>query len=229
MEINILLFLYNHEANSKIGNENVVISLNIEDQAKEDKMSSGSRNGMTYEQRLKKVKRQIDGFQCSELYQTLNRLHVSPVRSPIKKTNVILKNPNFRKAEELWNFIQTYESKDVKIKDKRDYFDSGALKNEYDQAFLMTFIANKALIESSQSCDETSMIKQMMQRLINNLLDSDIELTEDRIKNLFIKQIDTTKETNIKRSEIICNSFIDRLDSENNSLNGVIDLMRNEG
>ena len=218
-----------YEANSKIGNENVVISLRIDDQAKEDKMSSGSRNGMTYEQRLKKVKRQIDGFQCSELYTTLNRLHVSPVRSPIKKTNVILKNPNFRKAEELWNYIQTYESKDVKIKDKRDYFDNGALKNEYDQAFLMTFIANKALIESSQSCDESAMIRQMMQRLINNLLDSDIELTEDRIKNLFIKQIDSTKESNIKKSEIICNSFIDRLDSETSAMNSVIDLMRNEG
>lgn len=218
-----------YEANSKIGNENVVISLSIDDQTKEDKQSSGSRNGMTYEQRIKKVKRQIDGFQGSELFQTLNRLHVSPVRSPIKKTNVILKNPNFRKAEELWNYIQTYESKDVKIKDKRDYFDNGALKNEYDQAFLMTFIANKALIESSQSSDETSMIKQMMQRLINNLLDSDVELSEDRIKNLFIKQIDSTKEINIKRSEIICNSFIDRLESENNSLNSVIDLMRNEG
>ena len=73
------------------------------------------------------------------------------------------------------------------------------------------------------------MIRQMMQRLINNLLDSDIELTEDRIKSLFIKQIDNTKEANIKRSEIICNSFIDRLESENNSLNSVIDLMRNEG
>ena len=85
------------------------------------------------------------------------------------------------------------------------------------------------MIESSQSGDETSIIRQMMQRLINNLLDSDIELTEDRIKNLFIKQIDSTKEANIKRSEIICNSFLDRLDAENNSLKNVIDLMRNEG
>ena len=217
-----------YEANSNINNENVIISISIDDRAKEDKQSSGSRNGMSYEERIKKIKRQIDGFQGSELFQTLNRLHVPPVRSPIKKTNVILKNPNFRKAEELWNYIQTYENKDVKIKDKRDYFDNGALKNEYDQAFLMTFIANKALIESSQSTDETSIIRQMMQRLINNLLDSDVELSEDRIKNLFISQIESTKEYNIKRSEIICNSFLERLESENNSLNNIIDLMRNE-
>ena len=26
--------------------------------------------------------------------------------------------------------------------DKRDYYDAGALKNEYDQAILMTYVAN---------------------------------------------------------------------------------------
>ena len=217
-----------YEANSKIDNENVVITINIDDQSKADKGTSGSKNGMTYEERLKKVKRQISGFQGSELYQTLNRLHVAPVRSPIKKTNVILKNPNFRKAEGLWNYIQSYESKDVKIKDKRDYFDNGILKNEYDQAFLMTFIANKNLIESSGVANETTIVQQMMQRLINNLMDSDIDLSEDRIKNLFIRQIENTKAHNIKISEIICNNFVDRLDNENNNMNGLIDLMRNE-
>lgn len=218
-----------YEANTKVHGENLKISIDVSDVTRDIMEHTGDKGGLTLSERIRKAKTQIDGFFGTEMVQTLARLHVSPVRSPIKKTNVILKNPNFRKAEELWNYIQTYESKDVKIKDKRDYFDNGALKNEYDQAFLMTFIANKALIESSQSCDESSMIRQMMQRLINNLLDSDIELTEDRIKNLFIKQIDSTKESNIKKSEIICNSFIDRLDGETSAMNSVIDLMRNEG
>ena len=34
---------------------------------------------------------QLDGFTGTELYQTLTRLHVAEVRSPIRKTNVILK------------------------------------------------------------------------------------------------------------------------------------------
>ena len=217
-----------YEANSKVNNENINISISIDDETKEEKSTSGSRNGVSYEERLKKVKRQIDGFTCSEMYTTLNRLHVAPVRSPIKKTNVILKNPNFQKAEVLWNYMQSYESKDLKMKDKRDYFDNGALRNEYDQTFLMTFIANKTLIESSHSGDESTIIRQMMQRLINNLLDSDPSLSEDRLKNLFIKQIDNTKEVNIRRSESICNNFIERLDSENKSLNDIIDLMKRE-
>ena len=68
-------------------------------------------NGESFSERVAKVKIQMDGFKGSELFRTLTKLHVAPVRSPIRKTNVILKNPNFQKAEELWNYItiQTVE------------------------------------------------------------------------------------------------------------------------
>ena len=215
-----------YEANSKIGNENVVISLSIDDQAKEDKQSSGSRNGMTYEQRLKKVKRQIDGFQCSELYTTLNRLHVSPVRSPIKKTNVILKNPNFRKAEELWNYIQSFESKDKRKKENREFFDKGILKEEYDQAFLMAFIANKNFISTSSSSTEMGVIQQMSQRLIENLLETDPDLTEEKLDEVFHKQIVYMKDKNEKRRKRIYSIIKKRLDKNNKALNTLLNTMR---
>ena len=93
-----------YEANTKI-------SIDINDVSRNMKESSGSKGSMSLGDRLKKVKVQLDGFVGSELYQTLSRLHVSPVRSPIRKTNVILKNPNFKKAEELWNYIQSFVSK----------------------------------------------------------------------------------------------------------------------
>ena len=83
-------------------------------------------------ERLAKVKVQLDGFFGTELMTTLSKLHVEKVRSPIRKTNVILKNPNFRKAEELWNYIQTYVNKDNNVVDKKNYYDEGNLKDEYN-------------------------------------------------------------------------------------------------
>ena len=169
---------------------------------------------------------QIDGFFGTELMITLSRLHVSPVRSPIRKTNVILKNPNFKKAEELWNYIQSFESKDKKEKEKRDFFDKGVLKNEYDQAFLMAFIANKNFINSSNRATEISVINQMIQRLVDNLLDTDPNITEDKLEDIFNKQIKSIKAKNKEREESILNIFKDRLVRENNSMKEMLEVLK---
>ena len=217
-----------YEANTKVFGENLKISIDMSDVSKSIKEHSGSKNGFSFAERIKKAKQQIDGFFGTELMQTLTRLHVAPVRSPIKKTNVILKNPNFRKAEELWNYIQSFQSKDKKEKEKRDYFDKGVLKNEYDQAFLMAFIANKNFISSSQSTNETNIIQQMIVRLIDNLLETDPLLTEDRVKDVFLKQIEMIKEKNIKRRKSIINILDNRLDREVKSIDDLLDMFKVE-
>lgn len=224
MDKNILQY----EANTNVYGENLKISLDLSDVTKSIKEDSGSKNNMSYSDRVNKIKRQVDGFFGTELMMNLTRLHVSPVRSPIKKTNVILKNPNFRKAEELWNYIQTFESKDKKEKEKRDFFDKGVLKNEYDQAFLMAFIANKNYINTSTTATESAIINQMIQRLVDNLLDTDPDITEDKLKDAFNKQIQLIKEKNAKREQSIHGIFEDRLTRENNQMNEVLKLFRNE-
>ncbi len=220
--------LLKYEANTRVYGEDLKISIDVSDVTKNIKEHSGDRGELTYAERIRKVKTQIDGFFGSELMQILSKLHFEPVHSPIKKTNVILKNPNFRKAEELWNFIQAFESKDKKEKEKREFFDKGILKNEYDQAFLMAFIANKNFISSSQATTESNIINQMIQRLVENLLDTDPDLTEDKIKDAFLKQIQIIKEKNKNRSDRIYGVLEDRLEREEKSLNEVLDHLRKE-
>ena len=217
-----------YTANSKVFSENLKIDINISDITKNIKEHSGDRNNMTLEERLRKTKTQIDGFFGTELAQILSKLHVAPVRSPIKKTNVILKNPNFRKAEELWNYIQSFESKDKREKDKREFFDKGLLKNEYDQAFLMAFMANKNFISNSQVTSEANVINQMIQRLIDNLLDTDEDLTEDKIEELFIRQVRSIKEKNANRANRIFGILEDRLNREEKSLDDLLSFMQKE-
>ena len=217
-----------YEAITKVDADDLKISIDLSDISKIFKETGGERNHISLKDRLYKIKVQLDGFTGTELWQTLNRLHVSPVRSPIRKTNVILKNPNFRKAEELWNYIQSFESKDKKEKDKRDYYDRGILKNEYDQAFLMAFIANKNLIAASQDASETVIVNQMMKRLIDNLLDSSEELDEDKIETLFSKQLKTIKEKNEKRSNSIFKIIDRNLDKELNNYYDIISVLGKE-
>jgi len=217
-----------YAANTKVFGENLKINIDVSDITKNIKEHSGDKGSMSLADRLRKAKTQIDGFFGTELMQILGKLHVAPVRSPIKKTNVILKNPNFRKAEELWNYIQTFESKDKKEKDKREFFDRGVLKNEYDQAFLMAFIANKNFISNSKSTSESQIINQMIQRLIDNLLDTDSDLTEDKIEDAFIKQMKVVKEKNANRANRIFGVLEDRLGREEKTMDDLLNLFRGE-
>ena len=218
-----------YEANTKVYGENLKISIDVSDVTRDVMEHTGDKGGLSLSERIRKAKTQIDGFFGTELIQILGKLHVSPVRSPIKKTNVILKNPNFRKAEELWNYIQSFESKDKRKKENREFFDKGILKEEYDQAFLMAFIANKNFISSSSSTTETNIIQQMTQRLIDNLLETDSDLTEDRLGELFQKQISITKEKNTERKKRIDSVISSRLDREIRSITELLDGFKKEG
>ena len=216
-----------YEANTKVGTENINISLTIHSLDKDvDEMVNSS--GMTYQDRVRKIKMQIDGFHGTELYQTLTHLHVSPVRSPIRKTNVILKNPNFQRAEALWNYINSFVSKDKKEYQKLDYFDNSDIKNEYDHAVLLAYIANKTLGEERE-LSERKVITEMIQRLIENILDTDVEMTEDKLKDLFDKQIQNIKERNIEKAKNIFSILEDRLQREKKRMEDQILILRNEG
>ena len=214
-----------YEANSKVNGQDLKISLDVDDITKNIEENGGSNERMTYSERVSKLKKQIDGFFGTELMMELSRLHVSPVRSPIKKTNVILKNPNFQKAEELWNFMQTYESKDNKELTEKEFYDRGLLKNEYDQAFLSTYLANKNYIDESNQATETNIINQMIRRLIDNIMDTNIELTEDKILTLFKKQIEIKKENNNQKKARIYDILENRLNRELDSFNHMLEIL----
>lgn len=103
-----------YAASTIAGSDRVNIELKIgskempkgkDDNAFEDEIAS-------VKARIKKIKDYITSWRRSEFLQSLEKAHVPFVIPPIKKTNVILKNPNFQIAVRLWSFIQTYDDND---------------------------------------------------------------------------------------------------------------------
>lgn len=214
-----------YKGNTSVGTEKIEFQMEFRSIDNDTSVANMGNTTLSYEDRLKKIKVQLDGFFCTELMQTLSKLHVSPVRSPIKKTNVILKNPNFQKAEQLWNFIQSYENTDRNVNEKNDYFDTGILKNEYDQAVLMAYIANKSLNETETSLTEEKMLTDVIDRLIDNLLDSDSSITEDQLKELFIQEIKRVKNDNNHKKRVIISNFKDKFERELKNINSDYKLL----
>ena len=155
-----------YEGKTKVGTEDVTIHVDINSL---DACINDEKSISNLPERLKRIKQQLDGFHGSELMKTLTKLHVPPVTSPIRKTNVILKNPNFQQAEKLWNYIQTFESKDQKEVDKKDYLDQSELRDQYNQMFMMIYTANEMLNGDKSNKDSYSkVITDMIDRFIEN-------------------------------------------------------------
>lgn len=62
---------------------------------------------LTKIERVAKIDRIITDFLSSSFAKSMR--NSAPVRPPIMRTNVILKEPNFKKALTLWQFVETYQ------------------------------------------------------------------------------------------------------------------------
>lgn len=216
-----------YTGNAKVGTENININIDINSYDKSEEEVK-SKSGESFSDRVAKVKVQLDGFKASELYRTLHRLHVPPVRSPIRKTNVILKNPNFQKAEELWNYIQLFQSKDKKEASKSNYYDDGVVKQDYDSVFLMLYNYNKLISTEKPNTKFERKIAEMSEAFINNILDSSETVNEEDLKEIFIKKINKIKEDNKKKYAYIFDVFEDRLSREEDKFSNLLKYIEKE-
>lgn len=217
-----------YEGRTKIDNDQVDIKLSFKSLNKDlDDDSNGT--GKSIEDRLKKIKVQLDGFSGSELMQTLNKMHVPPVRSPIRKTNVILKNPNFQKASELWNYIQSYDSTDYEIiKDSQDYMDFGELKKQFDQSFFINYLAKEIISQTNSKSNEKRAVSLIIKQLVDNLLEYNPELNEGSMKLAFSKEFKEAKKRINARDRTIRNIFLNKFNDLNDNLLGASKLFKEE-
>ena len=137
--------------------------------------------------RIEKLEKDITNLENTEVYKTLDKLHVTLVRESIKKTNVILKNVNFQYAMKLWNYLRdNFEDKTMQIDEEKDYIDKGDLKNLLDEIFMLQYIAMKTIDEDKMENEEVQeeVKEAMIEQMINKMLDLDVELTISKLKQM---------------------------------------------
>ena len=85
-----------YSGSSRVGSENVAFSLNINSRVFTKESTKQEETELLA--RIKKVEDKVSDLKKSDVFKTLAKLHVAKVIPPIKKTNLILKNPNFQYA-----------------------------------------------------------------------------------------------------------------------------------
>ena len=182
-----------YNGSTRKGEERIDISLNMNSviESNLDKKV----DGLTPKQRLENLKNHVTDFTGSQLYKDLARLHVSMVRSPIRKTNVILKNPNFQRAEALWNFMERYD-KDVRseIKYNRNLSDNQELKTDLDMSFLINYaIIEKLSKDHKTESDWQEVVMTMIQHSIKSFMDYNPNVDENKFANIVRKEFKAIK------------------------------------
>ena len=108
---------------------------------------------LTKIERVAKIDRIITDFLSSSFAKSMR--NSAPVRPPIMRTNVILKEPNFKKALTLWQFVETYQqSAGFSTSDEVENYD---IDDESAQRLSSMVTLNTMVFESLYDQCETDM------------------------------------------------------------------------
>ena len=205
---------FTYAGDCNLGNEKLKIELNINDIVdSHEKVLDDSGN--TVGARIEKIEQRITDLTSTEVYKNLNRLHVGLVTSPIKKTNVILKNVNFQYAVKLWNYLQEHvnDNSNAENKDKNEYNDTGQLKKYFDESFLLDYLVVNTLNKTGRTkIDKSKISERLIGNIVEKIIDINAGISEEQLANLVARQYTVIKYRNIVTDRKIQKIFRESID-----------------
>lgn len=208
-----------YKSASLVGQEHVSMELTIKTSL-HSKKDDGSKNGESLADRITRLEQQILILKNTEVYKSLARAHIALVRPPIKKTNVILKNTNFRYAMILWNYLQEHSGDDSR-RDKKDknYEDESELRNFFDETFLLDYLALCTLNKDEYAVKANK--EKVMKQVIQKIIDLNASLSEEELKSMIGEQYTLVKYRNNATYDGINKIYRKHIDKYLNKINNL--------
>lgn len=198
-----------------IGNEKVNIKLKITS-IKENNGNSGNlKEQLEHAKlRIKRVKEYITSWQRSEMYSSLEKAHIPLVQPPIKKTNIILKNPHFQLAVKLWDFLQKYDYTDREnSEDNLDSNGNDVLRGFLNHSFLIDYFVLNSISKTRREEKEKMsqyaiiMLTQEIYRTISLLRSCGIKIDDEELLGIIAKEIKNEKSSRLIGADDVKKKF----------------------
>lgn len=209
---------FQYNGSTKLGDTVVDISMEMNSKLKSnDNNKSGD---MSIADRISKLEVQISDLTNSDVYKNLAKLHVALVTSPIKKTNLILKNVNFQYALGLWDYLQSHmESSVKKKKDNKNYLDNGNLKECVDESFMLNYLVMDSLSNNDSVVNKKEVSEKIVSNMVSQVMALNENISEDELKDIVSKQYTVIKYRNITSDREIQQIFRKHIDNYLDTLN----------
>lgn len=201
-----------YNATSEVKDEKINVQVKLNSEADSSTDESKDKNKAILD-KIEEIKRKIDVISNSEPYKVIDKLNITLVREPIRKTNVVLKNVNFQYAMKLWSYLrENYDGDEFEGADEnKNYIDQGELKQFIDETFLLQYLAMKTIDEDKTENEVTyqelkeQIIEQMVEQIVDMEQDSaesinDINNEEQKIIQMISEKYEVIK---YKKTEII--------------------------
>lgn len=196
------------------------VEVNLQLKSKKDTEIDASKDGHSLEERISHIKDIVSAFRGSTFIKSLKES--SPVRSPIRKTNVILKEQNFIKALELWEYLEKNNIKPITSIDKRTEIVKDAdIKTKYDLAF---FIDNDA-IDMNAASNKSEFNSAIISKLVNDFVFTG-DITEKEFKKLMEKEFKEAKKRKDKATNAIRKTIENFLNDYNTKKKKIISIIK---
>ncbi len=210
-----------YAASTNTGNERINIELKI---SSKELPNGNNQNDFAKEledmkRRVSRLKDYIVSWKRSEFMTSLDKAHAAFVIPPIKKTNMILKNPNFQIAMKLWVYLQSYDNDDIEnSKTAIDTSGDDVLRGILDNSFLIDYFVFSSINSSKKIQRDTLnkyaviMVRQQIQKLISLLMSNGINITDEEILKMISNEIKSEKNKMEVGSEDIKKKFKSAMD-----------------
>lgn len=212
-----------YSGSSRVGGENVAFSLNINSRVFTKESTKQEETELLA--RIKKVEDKVSDLKKSDVFKTLAKLHVAKVIPPIKKTNLILKNPNFQYATKLWDYLQSYNEKisSKSVKSKATIKDNPELQSLLDNAILLQYLVLNSTGKSKDKIteeDRRQKIEEITDEMITKIVELNSDLPMTKLEEIIgdkIAVIRNKKEASIaeiqSKYDIKIRQYLDKIES----------------
>ena len=169
--------------------------------------------------RIKRIKEYVASWMRSEMVKSLDKAHIPPVRSPLKKTNILLKNPNFKVATALWEYLNKYGLDDIDSdKDNIDSNGNDVVQGFLDHSFLIDYYVLDSISNSKREQKKNLskyaivMLSEEIKRIVDLLLSCGIKITEEEIMKLVAQELKDDKSDRLVGADDVKKKFKSAMD-----------------
>ena len=161
------------------------------DLAEEDLKINADVSTLSSMQRVERIRRILYDFMGSQLIRTLEGCTL--VRPPLTMTNVLTKNQDFKKAVELWMFIERYEDRGYNVNQvEREAVPSDRFLDDMLSVIALEYVISKNNSGRTEEHDDySSRRKEILPNIVRKDIDKIIEnydLEIDEIKRIFVER-----------------------------------------
>ncbi|MDD6005612.1 MAG: DUF2357 domain-containing protein [Firmicutes bacterium] len=179
--------------------------------------------------RIDKVRKQVLSLRDTTFYSTMNGC--ARVRSPIQRTNLLIKDPDYKKCYQLWQFLERYDDVGYSIDIKKSLVD-------FDQEFLLQMYSNlintyttfkSILSKDGRNLDKIKQkkhknFKPKFVKTIQDEVVDDYNIPNVEIRQVIVEEV-TEGELEAKKQIEVLKEIIKELTDEKNTISTKLDYL----